>query len=151
MRRTAITILLLGFLAGSAYDIATDQEHWPFSQYPMFSGVWQSPTFSWLRLYGVADGGREFPLDANRYVSPFDQSRLSKALRRMLEYRDGPARVRRALADLAVRYEALRQERRHDGPRLVRLRLYDVEWTIDRHAANVDRPDHRRLIAEVTP
>lgn len=151
MRRAVISILLLGFLAGSAYDIVADQEHWPFSQYPMFSGVWQSPTFSWLRVYGVARDGREFALDANRYVSPFDQSRLPKALRRMLEQRDGSVRIRRALGDLAIRYETLRREGRHDGPPLARLRLYDVEWTIDRQAANVDRPDRRRLVAEVTP
>ncbi len=151
MRRTAISILLLGFLTGSLYDIVTDQEHWPFSQYPMFSGVWQSPTFSWLRLYGVSPDGREFALDANRYVAPFDQSRLPKAMRRILERRDGLLQIRSALADVAMRYEALRRDGRHGGPPLARLRLYEVEWTIARDAANVDRPDRRRLVAEVTP
>ena len=150
MRRVAISILLLGFLAGSAYDIVADEEHWPFSQYPMFSGVWQSPTFSWLRLYGVsAADGHEFALDANRYVSPFDQSRLPKVLRRMLERQDGLARIHQALGDLAARYETLRQHGVHEGPRIATLRLYEVEWTIDRHAANVEHPDYRRLIDEV--
>lgn len=151
MRRTVVSALLLAFLLGSAYDIVADEEHWPFSQYPMFSGVWHSPTFTWLRLYGVANDGHEFALDANRYVSPFDQSRLPKVLRRMLEQRDGTARVRQALGDLAARYETLRRDGAHDGPRLAQLRLYEVEWTIDSHARNVDHPDRRRLIAEVQP
>src|SRR4051812_31324305 len=75
-----LNFVFVAFIAGSAYDLVTDQEHWPFSQYPMFSGVWRSPTFKWLRLYGVNADGNEFPLDANAYVTPFDQSRLPKAL-----------------------------------------------------------------------
>jgi len=50
VRRRFVNLILAGFIAGSVYDIVTDQEHWPFSQYPMFSGTWTSPTFTWLRL-----------------------------------------------------------------------------------------------------
>ena len=53
MRRRVVNLVLVAFIAGSAYDTITDQEHWPFSQYPMFSGTWSSPTFTWLRLFGV--------------------------------------------------------------------------------------------------
>jgi hypothetical protein len=150
-RRTVVNIVLVALIAGSAYDIATDQEHWPFSQYPMFSGVWRSPTFTWLRLFGVTADGREFPLDNNRFIAPFDQSRLPKALRRILDGRDGEARVRTALADCLARYEELRRQKRHEGPQLAALRLYEVEWTIEPDAANVDRPDHRAFVAEVRP
>jgi hypothetical protein len=150
VRRSFVNTLIVGLLAGSAYDVAVDQEHWPFSQYPMFSGVWRSPTFTWLRLFGVTFDGREFPLDQNRYVSPFDQSRLPKALRRIVD-QDDEARVRAALADCLARYEALRLDRRHDGPPLAALRLYELEWTIDPEGANVDLPDRRSLIAELRP
>ena len=146
-----VNLVLLGFLAGSAYDIVTDQEHWPFSQYPMFSGTWRSSTFTWLRLFGVTSDGREFALDANRYISPFDQSRLPKALRQMLQERDGLARMHTALIDLSARYEELRQDDRHDGPPIVAMRLYELEWTIEPHARNLDHPDRRVLIAEVRP
>jgi hypothetical protein len=149
VRRVVINIVLIGVIAGSLFDIVTDQEHWPFSQYPMFSGVWRSPTFTWLRLFGVTADGREVALDANRYVAPFDQSRLPKALKRMLEERDGATRVQTALPDLMTRYEQLRTREAHDGPPIVAMRLYELEWTIDPQAANVDRPDSRRLIAEV--
>ncbi len=150
-RRTVITCMLAGFLLASAYDIVADQEHWPFSQYPMFNGVWRSPTFTWLRLFGVTADGREFPLDANRFIAPFDQSRLPKALKRMLEEPDGDARVHQAVADCLARYEQLRVAKSHEGPRLAALRLYELEWTIDPDGRNVDRPDRRTFIAEVQP
>jgi len=150
-RRIAINLVLLTLITGSLYDVAADQEHWPFSQYPMFSGVWQSPTFTWLRLFGVTADGREFPLDKNRFIAPFDQSRLPKAMRRMLDRRDGRARVEVALADCYSRYEELRREEYHNGPAIVAMRLYELEWTIDAQGDNVDRPDRRQLIAEVRP
>lgn len=148
MRRALINVILGALIAGSAYDIVTDQEHWPFSQYPMFSGTWRSPRFTWLRLFGVTADGREFALDRNAYIAPLDQSRLPKALRRMMEEPDGAARIRTALPDLLSRYEQLRGDA-HDGPRIVALRLYELEWTIHPDAANVDYPDARRFIAEV--
>jgi hypothetical protein len=150
-RKALINFVLVTLIGGSLYDIAADREHWPFSQYPMFSGVWRSPTFTWLRLFGVTADGREVALDTNEYVAPFDQSRLPKAFKRMLDERNDPARVRAALADCLRRYEELRREARHSGPPLIALRLYELEWAIDRRAANVDHPDRRRFIAEVQP
>jgi hypothetical protein len=148
-RRALLNLVFAGFIAGSVYDIAMDQEHWPFSQYPMFSEVWRSPRFSWLRLFGVRADGTEFPLEMNRFVAPFDQSRLSKALRQMLREPDAASRVRTAVEDCLARYEVLRVTGRHEGPPLAALRLYELEWRIDPEAANVDRPDGKRLIAEV--
>ena len=150
-RRAVVNSLLVALIVGSAYDIATDQEHWPFSQYPMFSGVWRSSTFTWLRLFGVTADGHEFPLDANRFIAPFDQSRLPKALKRILDGRDGRARVQTALADCLARYEELRRQKRHEGPRLAALRLYELEWAIDAEAANLERPERRAFVAEVRP
>src|SRR5262249_42305820 len=106
-RRAVVNLLAVGLIGGSAYDIATDQEHWPFSQYPMFSAVWREPTLQLLRLVGVTADGREFPLDSNRYIAPFDQSRLPEALKRMLDEPDGVSRVRAAIADCLTRYEVL--------------------------------------------
>jgi len=80
---------------------------------------------------------------------PFDQSRLPKALRQILERPDGVARVKTGLRDLLFRYKRLRQTGEHEGPPLIALRLYELEYTIDRHAANVDRPNRRTFIAEV--
>lgn len=149
VRRACINLVLVGLIAGSAYDTITDQEHWPFSQYPMFSGTWTNRTFTWLRLFGVSSDGREFALDENRFIAPFDQSRLPKSLRRMLQAPDRDARIEVALPDLFARYEQLRRQAAHDGPPIVALRLYELEWTIQPDAGNVDHPDSRRFIAEV--
>jgi hypothetical protein len=148
MRRVFVNLVLVGFIAGSAYDTITDQEHWPFSQYPMFSGIWSSRTFTWLRLFGVTRDGREFPLDDNRFIAPFDQSRLPKSLRQMRERPDAEARLQTAMPDLYARYERLRRDERHEGPPIVALRLYELEWTLHPDAANVDAPDRKWLIAE---
>ncbi len=148
-RRWFLNVVFAILIGGSLYDIITDQEHWPFSQYPMFSAAWHEPTFTWLRVFGVTADAREFPLDSNRYVSPFDQSRLQKALRKLTEDPRRLGRVDEALADLLARYRKLEDAGTHDGPPLVALRLYELKWTIDPEAANVDHPDGRRLIAEV--
>jgi hypothetical protein len=149
VRRVFVNLILAGFIAASAYDIATDQEHWPFSQYPMFSVQWTANTFTWLRVFGVTPDGREFPLDENRFVHPFDQSRLPKALRQILQRENGEAEIREALADLMTRYENLRRDDGRLGPPLAATRLYELEWTIARDAGNVDRPDRKTLIAQV--
>jgi hypothetical protein len=150
-RRVLINSIIAVLICGSLYDIVADREHWPFSQYPMFSGVWRSPTFTWLRLTGVTASGDEFVLDTNDYIEPFDQSRLAKGLKRILDEKRDPGRIQVALGDCLRRYEELRREARHSGPPLIAMRLYELEWTIDRRAANVDHPDWRRFIAETRP
>lgn len=148
-RRVFLNFIFGSLILGSAYDILTDQEHWPFSQYPMFSVEWRSQTFTWLRLFGVTADGREVALASNRFIEPFDLSRLPKAFRRMLDERDGSARVVTAVRDCLARYEELRAQHEHDGPPLAAMRLYEVEWRIDRYVSNVDRPERRTLITEV--
>jgi hypothetical protein len=148
-RRAFLSLLFAALIGGSLYDIVRDEEHWPFSQYPMFRGVWRSPTFKWLRVFGVTADGQELPLQEDRYIQPFDQSRLASAFRRILQKSDGTSRVDEALSELLVRYDQLAAEGAHYGPRLAGLRLYELEWTIDAAAANVARPDRRRLLGEV--
>src|SRR5437868_3920033 len=65
-RKLLLNLLFGALILGHLYDIVRDEEHWPFSQYPMFNTVWRSPTFTHLRLRGVTQDGTEFPLDANQ-------------------------------------------------------------------------------------
>jgi hypothetical protein len=53
------------------------------------------------------------------------------------------------LRDMLERYERLRSAGAHDGPPLRAVRLYEVEWTLDPHAANLQSPDRKQLLAEV--
>jgi hypothetical protein len=137
-------------LGGSLYDLANDSEHWPFSQYPMFSYL-ETRTdrrFTLLRLYGVPRSQLlpEFPLDRNEYLEPFDNSRLPNALGLLLEQH----RLIPALQDCLQRYEALRISGIHRGPALKALRLYRVTWRLDLRASNVNDPDQKQLLGEVS-
>jgi hypothetical protein len=152
MRRSRLLLahaVILFIVGGSTYDIVRDEEHWPFSQYPMFNRVNTSKQLAWLRLYGVTAAGDELALVRYQDVYPFDQSRLSKALGSIRMRPDPDAALWSALADCLERYERRREQGLLDGPPLVALRLYDVRWHLDPQAANVDNPDVRRLVAEV--
>lgn len=134
---------------GALSDLVRDTEHWPFSPYPMFSEISVSKTYSALRLYGVVQRSPliEMQLDSNRYLQPFDNSRLASALDQALQ----EGRLDEEVTDCLTRYEALRRAGRHDGPSLVAMRLYRVTWTLDPSASNIDRPDRRDLLTEVAP
>jgi hypothetical protein len=148
-RRSRFINACIGFIVlASTYDIVLDEEHWPFSQYPMFNRVTESRELTWLRVYAVTPDGVEFPLVGYREVFPFDQSRLSKVFGSIRTRENAPSEMRRALADCLERYERLRQLGWHEGPPAARLRLYEVRWTLDPAAANVDAPDSRTFLAE---
>jgi len=149
-RLVLVHVLIAFVLGGSAYDILTRQEHWPWSNYPMFAQVHRTPVLSWYRLYGVDDHDREIPLLNPAYLWPLDQSRLSVGLRAVAQQPDSGPRLREAVANALDRYEDRRRANAHDGPELRGMRLYAVQWTVEPYAANFDRPASRTLIAEVT-
>ncbi len=146
-RVRVVYALMAVILGGSAYDVVRDKEHWPFSQYSMDSELVLSRKFSIIRLYGVVQQSPlvEIQLDNNRYLRPFDASRLSEALGRAL--RQG--KLEEGLADCLRRYETLRRAGIHGGPPLVGLRAYMVTWTVEESVSNIDRPDHKELLGEV--
>src|SRR5262245_17852342 len=79
-RRLLVTGIAAVITAGSAAEIVLDppyaREHWPFSQYQMYSER-SGPKLSIRRLFGVVSGiGREIPLVEKRYLFPFDHSRF---------------------------------------------------------------------------
>jgi hypothetical protein len=134
-------------VGGALSDLVRDTEHWPFSQYPMFSQTEVTRTFSMLRLYGILEQSPsvEVPLDSNLYLEPFDNSRLPPAL----EHAARVNRLDEAVMNCLTRYEALRREGRHNGPPLAGMRLYRLTWTLDPSASNVDQPDRKELLTEV--
>ena len=151
-RLIAANLLIAFMLAASAYDVIRDEEHWPFSQYPMFNRVAEKRELTWLRLYVVTPDGREFPLLTHRQVFPFDQSRLSKALGSIRTRPDADDEHPRRAGQLprAVRAAAQAGSARRPGSRRG-MRLYEVRWTLHPEAANVDTPDSRELLSEVSP
>jgi len=148
-RRLVVYGLGVVIFGGALSDLIRDTEHWPFSQYPMFSRIQVSKTYSTLRLYGVVQRSPliEVPLDSNVYLQPFDNSRLAAALEGALEEN----RVDEGLTDCLTRYEALRRAGVHHGPPIAAMRLYSLTWKLDPSASNVERPDRKQLLAEVPP
>jgi GT2 family glycosyltransferase len=136
---------------GSLYDIVTDQEHWPFSPYAMFSYVERQPTLRVLRLFGVTGDAAsdEFPLLDGRFIQPFDQCRLATALAGTYYNAARRPLITPMLRDVLERYERLRLAGVHEGPPLQAIRLYELDWTLDPHAANLSFPDRRQQLAEV--
>jgi glucosyl-dolichyl phosphate glucuronosyltransferase len=149
-RLVLATLLTLGIVGGSAVDVVRDREHWPFSQYPMFSNIDHSHDHRTLRLHGVVrNSAREVPLTDFAYVEPFDQCRLSTALSRMSV--DRPADLAAAVEDVYARYERRRKAGDHDGPPLQAVRLYRLQWTLQPDAGNAMEPDARALVYEHRP
>jgi hypothetical protein len=143
-------LLIVGVIAGSAYDIVMQQEHWPFSDYPMFSGIHRRAVLEWPRLFGVTTSGDEVALVDYDYLWPLDQSRLPIGLREIYRVEGNSPRVREALKDCLERYEERRMAGEHDGPALQAVRLYVVAWDVVPYARNLNQPKSRQLIAETS-
>ncbi len=154
-----VTVL---FMFGSFYDIITDQEHWPLSNYPMFSGNKAEKHEGGVKalwLYGVSqeEPHQEIAMTNNSYFNPVSSSKLKKALSKANKKRNLKKRERElngVVSDSLERYEAGRQAGRHNGPPIQALRLYEMKWNIDDQAfeargEDVDEPDQQELLIEV--
>jgi hypothetical protein len=153
MSRTRLILahaIIAVVVGGSLYDVVTRQEHWPFSNYPMFSTVHRTSVLRWPRLYGVTADGTEVPIVSYRELWPLDQSRLPLGLRAIYNVEGSEERVRTALRDVLLRYEQRRPSGAHSGPPLVAIRLYLVSWQVEPFARNLDSPTERRLLADAT-
>ncbi len=149
-RRLLAAYAVMAIILGpSIVDSVRDSEHWPWSCYPMYSFMETGTKFDDYRLYGVPkdNPNTEISLFAHeQYLQPFDQSRLAEILHAVA---DSP-RLHDGLLNCLKRYDALRRGGHHDGPELVKLRMYHVFWTLDPHGATIEKPDRRELIAEVS-
>jgi len=145
-----VHLLIVGVIGGSLYDIATRQEHWPFSDYPMFSTIHREAVLRWPRLYGVRPDGREVPVTRYAELWPLDQSRLPLGLRAIYNQEGASRRIHDALLDVLQRYEARREAGEHEGGPFIAMRLYMVSWPLEPFAANLDEPSERQLLAQAS-
>ncbi|MDX1943840.1 MAG: hypothetical protein SFU86_00420 [Pirellulaceae bacterium] len=147
----AVTIVV-AHLAAMIWKI----DEWPLSNYSMFSSLMKGEVRRQM-VYGVTVGGGERMLRADAYFAPLGVSKLSHCLNvanradEKLKKRDRATtderlpKVARSLLDL---YDDRREKGLHHGPELIGLRLYEVRWRIDPKLANLDHPEHRKLVAE---
>jgi glycosyltransferase involved in cell wall biosynthesis len=149
-RLVLASLCTFGIVGGSALDIVRDREHWPFSQYPMFSIIDRSHDHRTLRLHGVVrHTAQELPLTDFAHLEPFDQCRLSSALVRLRGERPGDLAA--AVTDVYDRYERRREAGDHDGPPLQAVRLYQLHWVLQPGAPNAMHPNAHELVYEYRP
>ena len=154
MRRSRLILvhlMIAAIVVGSGFDIGVGREHWPFSNYPMYSRIERGDTVTRFHFYGVlaTPGGGEMPLTDDRFIAPFDKTRLNAALQQLSRDPDGARLLREAARDTLARYEARRRAGLHDGPPLRAIRLYRLTWQIDPLTRNRDRPERREVLLEL--
>ena len=133
-------------LALQATAIVSRAELWPFSPYAMYDEL-VSNDVRWVRLAAVTDQG-EIEIRSDATTLPFGSARLALALEPIFTRGDS-IDVQRALGSVASLIErALRDDASNARVLLRALRLYRVEWTVDRKLRNVRRPDRVTLLAE---
>jgi hypothetical protein len=143
-RRRLVAGLAAFITGGSLLELALDppyrREHWPFSQYQMYSLLPRNEV-SMRRLYGVVKGrsGREIPLWDGDSVHPFDNARLWFSWNRLDASPDRERLLPIALRDVLERYESRRAHGLHDGPPLEAVRLYRIEWTLGTPTSDLPR------------
>ena len=143
--------VILFILGASLTCIALDTEYWPFSQYEVYSQLVRPGPSSELFVFGIVDGGEEIPMRGGGKIRPFDWERLRLALMRIVAQPNHDARLREALQDLLVRYNA-RQARRRAPVPFRAVRLYRFWWddVTPRAPRTAERASRRELLVEVT-
>lgn len=145
-RLALIDAIIVVFLAIACFDIGADLEHWPFSNYAMYSRLTPS-TLLWYRVEGVtANGETDLPLDGS--FPPFDQVRLVAALGRLAGAGHGQRPLRSALANLLSLYDRHRRES-PQAPAVSGLRLYNAAWALHPGLTGREPPGRRAPAAEV--
>ncbi len=148
-RRWVVGLVVAVTTLGSLYDMVTDTEHWPFSNYRMYQRIsWRQHEVSRMVMVGVTAGG-EVPLVGNVYFEPLFDFRLTEGIRQVLGRRGGEALAEEAMLGALRLYEASRRRGEHDGPPLLGLRLERRVWKPEPWARNTDRPDQVLLLHEV--
>jgi hypothetical protein len=141
-----VVVLVLGHLM----EVARQTEHWPFSNYPMWAKVSKEWDETQVVPVGVAadDPAIEVPLTDPAYFAPMP------VYYQRLDFRsvaNKAAKRDKFLRDYLDRYERRRAAHLHGGPALGGIRLYELHWTMDRGATNVETPDRRTLLYEYPP
>jgi len=109
----------------------------------MYAGIQYLPEATRFTFAGVSADGGEVPLIHKEQIAPFDASYLHYTMRKFwLTRRSG---ISQALLSMERIYERNRRLRRHAGPPLTGLRLYQERWRCSLTSAKLLE---RQLLAE---
>ena len=152
-RRLYVAHAALGFiLLGHGYDIVRQQEHWPFSNYPMWARLSREWHVRQVAPVGLTDDSppREVDLMYEGYFAPMPLQYQRLKFQAVARGRRAAERDK-VLGDYLGHYERRRAAGLHGGPPLVGMRLYERHWDMNKHASNAATPDRTTLLYEYRP
>lgn len=147
-RVRVVSAVVLLVIVGHLHEVARQSEHWPFSNYPMWATVTREWDVTQAMPVGVSadDSTGEIVLTDPAYFAPMpifhQRLALDRAARRQKDA---------VLRDYLSHYERRRRAGLHAGPELRGIRVYQLAWTMDRHASNAETPGQKRLLYEYPP
>ena len=132
-RRIVLVNALVAIIAiPSLYDTFTGEEHWPYSNYPMFSKVEfaRAPRYN---LYGLTmrEPFEEILLPLTSYAGPLNNLRVQAALAKMDASETRDNELREALRYFLANYETHRLSKSSERPPLRGVRLYRVDRSVN--------------------
>jgi hypothetical protein len=124
---------LLAFLVGGhLYDGVRGQEHWPFSNYPMFRGI-ASPDRTTYQIVFVTDEPtpRELPAKLD-WVPSLPMYKFLPRIESLASPKSGnPEKLRKEMTDYLTTYQTRQAKGLNDGPKVQALRLYRVTFKLE--------------------
>ena len=156
MRRARV-LLVHGLIAvlviGHLYDVARQQEHWPFSNYPMWARLSKDWHINTVVPVGLTDDTppEEVPLMEDAYFAPMPLQYQRLTFQGVARSPKRAGERDKVLGDYLRHYEQRREAGLHDGPPLMGLRLYEQRWDMDPRASNTAGPDRTVMLYEYRP
>ena len=123
-------------LAAQFIDVLMCREHWPFSHFPMYTGI-QTEDYLRYRVEGVLADGTEVSLV--NYMVPLSPGKVSNVI---ANHGANPKQehYQRSAREFFDWYETNRMKSRHDGPEIKATRVYALNWLLREDASNIDSP-----------
>jgi hypothetical protein len=124
-----VHVVIAALVVPSLYDTFAKEEHWPYSRYPMYSGIAPATPGPSYRVYGVTrdDPPAEIRLPERSFVGPLSTLRLQIALTRLAASEHREASMRAVLRNFLERYDVHRLQFARPLPAVRGLRLYFVD------------------------
>jgi hypothetical protein len=141
-RKYIVAAVLTGIVGWHAFAVIAQQDHWPFSNYPMYSKLQTERQFSNVRIVAFTD---ESPRRRIVERSTHLRTLITRLARREIP---DPARVARTIREHFSKYDQ-RDDKNLDGARIAEVRIYKQTWILRPDASNRDEPDQNELVARV--
>jgi hypothetical protein len=143
-KRLAILGLCCFLVWGHLSDVVTGKEHWPFSNYPMYSGVYRSRTLKTVRLVWITDDARPREIGVGGIYA---RTKYEGALKRLKTRQDRQRLI--AMMRSAVQSERERRKEYGIQPQVRGLRVYQLTYHMTPRLEGRAVPDETVLVAQV--